>query len=107
MYKIRKDDTVEVQAGKDRGQRGKVLRVDHKDNRVVVERVNIVKKHQKPRQAGRSQTQPGIIEFEAPVDISNVMLVCPNCDKPTRVGVVINEEGKKVRRCKKCGQDIG
>jgi large subunit ribosomal protein L24 len=105
MQRIRKGDTVEVITGKDLSQRGQVLRVYPEDDRVVVERVNIVKKHQKPRQVGRQQ-QAGIIEFEAPVQLSNVMLVCTQCNNPTRVGFRINEEGKKVRVCKKCKQDI-
>ncbi len=105
MQRIRKGDTVEVIAGKDLSQRGQVLRVNLEDDRVVVERVNIVKKHQKPRQVGRQQ-QKGIIEFEAPVHLSNVMLVCTQCNNPTRIGFRINEEGKKVRVCKKCKQDI-
>jgi large subunit ribosomal protein L24 len=106
MQRIKKGDTVEVIAGKDKGLRGEVLRVVPKEDRVVVERVNIVKKHQSPVQAGRSQVQPGIIEFEAPIHISNVMLVCPHTDERTRVGFRINEQGRKVRVSKKSGQDI-
>jgi large subunit ribosomal protein L24 len=106
MQKIRTGDTVEVIAGKDIGVRGRVLRVDPKKNRVVVERVNIVRKHQRPQQAGRSQIQPGIIEFEAPINLSNVMLVCPHTDLPTRVGFRVLEDGSKVRVSKRSGQDI-
>ena len=106
MQRIKKGDTVEVIAGKDKGQRGGVIRVVSGDNRVVVERVNIVKKAQKARQAGNQQTQAGIIEFEAPIDLSNVMLVCTQCKNTTRVGHRINEEGRKVRTCKKCHGDI-
>ncbi len=106
MQRIKKGDTVEVIAGKDKGSRGLVLRVLTKADRVVVERVNIVKKHQKPQQAGRQQTQPGIIEFEAPMDGSNVMLVCTNCNQRTRVGFRMNDEGRKVRFCKKCDGEI-
>jgi large subunit ribosomal protein L24 len=106
MQRIKKGDTVEVIAGKDLGSRGEVLRVLPKDERVVVERVNIVKKHQKPQRAGRGQTQPGIIEFEAPINLSNVQLVCTQCQSKTRVNYHINEEGRKVRVCKKCKQDI-
>ncbi len=80
MQRIKKGDTVEVIAGKDKGSRGEVLRVLPKAKRVVVERVNIAKKHQRPVQAGRGQVQPGIIEFEAPIHLSNVMLVCPQCE---------------------------
>jgi large subunit ribosomal protein L24 len=103
--RIRRGDTVEVIAGNDKGARGKVLRAYPVDGRVVVESVNIRKKHQRPRQAGRSQTQAGIIQFEAPVHVSNVMLVCPKCDKPTRVGVR-RQDGQAIRVCKKCGEDI-
>jgi large subunit ribosomal protein L24 len=103
--RIRKGDTVQVIAGNDKGERGAVLRVHPTERRVVVEQVNIRKKHQKPMQAGRGQTQAGIIQFEAPIHLSNVMLVCPKCDQPTRVGVR-RDEGRRVRVCKKCGEDI-
>lgn len=106
MQKIKIGDTVEVIAGADKGIRGEVLRIDNKTKRVVVENVRIVKKHQKPQQAGRQQTQAGIIEFEAPIDLSNVMLVCPHTDQPTRVGFRIDEDGHKVRVSRKSGQDI-
>lgn len=106
MQRIKKGDTVEVITGKDKGTRGEVLRVIPKKDRVVIERVNIVKKHQRPVQAGRQQVQPGIIEFEAPIALSNVMLVCPQCEARTRVGYRVNEDNRKVRVCRKCGQDI-
>ena len=107
MQKIRKGDTVEVIAGKDRGQRGAVLIVLPKEHRVVVERVNIVKKHQKQQQTGgRTPVAAGIIEFEAPISLSNVMLVCKSCDKRTRVGIRENEEKRLVRYCKQCGQEV-
>jgi large subunit ribosomal protein L24 len=106
MQRIKKGDTVEVIAGKDRGLRGEVLRVLPKEERLVVEHVNIVKKHQKARQAGNQTTQGGIIEFEAPLNLSNVMLVCTQCKNPTRVNYHINPEGRKVRTCKKCHEDI-
>ncbi len=106
MQRIKRGDTVEVIAGKDIGARGEVLRVIPKENRVVVAQVNIAKKHQRPMQAGRQQVQPGIIEFEAPLHLSNVMLVCTQCDERTRVGFRINEDGEKVRVCRKCGADI-
>jgi large subunit ribosomal protein L24 len=106
MQRIKKGDTVIVIAGKDKGIRSEVLRVLPKEDRVVVERVNIAKKHQKPVQAGQGQVQPGRIEFEAPIYLSNVMLVCPQCDEATRVGYRVTEDGMKVRVCRKCGQDI-
>jgi large subunit ribosomal protein L24 len=106
MQRIKRGDTVVVIAGKDKGTRGEVLRVIPKKDRVVVERVNIVKKHQKPVQAGRGQVQPGIIEFEAPIHLSNVMLVCTQCGAVTRVGYRKNEDNFKVRVCRTCKQDI-
>lgn len=106
MQRIKTGDTVEVIAGKDKGFRGEVIRVLPKANRVVVEQVNILKKHQRAQQAGRRQIQPGIIEFEGPVHLSNIMLVCTQCDERVRVGFRVNEEGQKTRVCRKCGQDI-
>ncbi|MCL4239457.1 MAG: 50S ribosomal protein L24 [Anaerolineae bacterium] len=106
MQRIKKGDTVEVIAGKDKGVRGAVLRVIPKKDRVVIERVNVVKKHQKPVQAGRGQVQPGIIEFEAPIHLSNVMIVCTQCSEKTRVGYRVTEDGRKVRVCRRCGADI-
>jgi large subunit ribosomal protein L24 len=106
MQRVKRGDTVEVISGKDRGLRGEVLRVLPKVERVVVERVNIVKKHQRPVQAGRQQVQPGIIEFEAPIHWSNVMLICPQCSQRTRVGFRKNEDGVKTRVCRKCGEGI-
>jgi len=103
---IRKGDTVEVITGENKGTRGTVQRVHHKDNRVVVSGANIVIRHQKPRQTGRGQVRAGKIEFEAPIDLSNVMLVCPKCNEPTRVGYFINESGVKTRICKNCQSEI-
>jgi len=104
--RIKKGDTVAVVSGDDRGTRGKVLRVVPKDDRVVVESVNVIKKHQRPVRAGRGQVQPGIIKFEAPVNLSNVMLVCPHCNALTRVGFERQPDGSKVRVCKKCKRTI-
>jgi large subunit ribosomal protein L24 len=103
--RIKRGDTVEVISGNDRGVRGEVLRVHSKKRRVVVTQVNVVSKHQRPMQAGRGQAQAGIIQFEAPVDVSNVMLVCPNCDEATRVGAR-RDGGRRIRLCKKCGEEI-
>jgi large subunit ribosomal protein L24 len=105
MNRIKKGDTVEVIAGDDLGARGEVLRVLLKDNRVVVSTVNMVIKHQDARRAGRSQVQGGRVQFEAPVHLSNVMLVCPSCDEATRVGYE-EVEGRKVRVCRKCGEAV-
>jgi large subunit ribosomal protein L24 len=103
--KIKKGDVVEVISGNDLGTRGEVLRVEPRHMQIVIEQVNVRKKHQRPVQAGRGQVQAGIIQFEAPIHLSNVMLVCPQCDKPTRVG--IRREGQvRTRVCKRCGGDI-
>ena len=101
MANIRKGDTVQVVSGEGKGESGAVQRITLKNNRVVVSGINIVTKHQKPRQAGRGQVRAGKIEFEAPIDLSNVMLVCPKCDKITRVGVSRDESGTH-RVCKHC-----
>ncbi len=105
--RIKIDDEVEVIAGNYKGVRGKVQRVVPDKNRVVVSGVNIVKKHQKPRQTGgRSQAQGGIIEFEAPVDVSNVMLVDPETGELTRVGYRRDEDGNRIRFAKISGADL-
>ncbi len=106
MNRIKQGDMVEVISGNDRGLRGEVKRVIPDDNRVVVAGINIVKKHQRPMRAGRREVQPGIINLEAPIDLSNVMLVCPQCDQRTRVGFTRQEGGRKVRVCKQCGEEI-
>jgi large subunit ribosomal protein L24 len=103
--RVKRGDMVEVISGNDRGARGRVLRVLPKEDRVVVETVNIRKKHQRSMQAGRGQVQAGIIQFEAPVHVSNVKVICPQCGEPTRVGVR-RDSGQRVRVCKHCGEDI-
>ena len=100
---MRKGDTVVVVAGKERGKRGKVLRVIPEKSRVVVERVNLIKKHQRPTQKLR---QGGIIEREGAIHLSNVMLVDPTSDKPTRIGMRALTDGKKVRVARKSGEII-
>jgi large subunit ribosomal protein L24 len=100
---VRKGDTVMVVAGKDRGKRGKVLRVIPEKSRVVVERVNMIKKHQRPTQKLR---QGGIIEREGSIHLSNVMLVDPTSDKPTRIGMRALTDGRKVRVARKSGEII-
>lgn len=100
---VRKDDTVIVISGKDKGKKGKVLTALPKENKVIVEGVNMATKHKKPR----SQTQPGgIIHQEGAIHASNVMLVCPKCGKPARVGHETDGEGNKNRVCKKCREPI-
>ncbi len=105
-YKIKKGDIVEVLTGRDRGTRGEVVRVLRKQGRVVIEGVNRRKRHQKSYQAGNRTIQGGIIEFNAPIHISNVMLVCPKCGQRTRVGIRRDEDGTRHRVCRKCGADI-
>ncbi len=102
---IRRDDNVLVTAGRERGKTGKVRQVLTDDSRVVVEGVNIVKRHMKPRSA--TARQAGIIEKEAPLHVSNVALLCPKCNKPTRVGHRFLPDGSKVRYCKRCSEQIG
>ncbi|MEW6082479.1 MAG: 50S ribosomal protein L24 [Bacillota bacterium] len=99
--RIRKGDTVLVMAGKDKGKKGKVLRTIPSENKVVVERVNMIKRHQK---RSKKVMQGGIVEQEAPVSAANVMFFCTRCQKPTRLGAKNLETGKKVRLCKKCGE---
>ncbi len=100
--KIRKGDRVKVISGKDKGAESEVMRALPKENKVVVEKVAIAKKHVKPNPQGQ---QSGIIEVEMPIDVSNVMLICPKCKQATRVSVK-HDGKKKIRVCKKCGEDI-
>jgi large subunit ribosomal protein L24 len=100
---IRKNDTVVVIAGREKGKRGKVLFVVPAKARVVVEHVNMIKRHQRPTQKLR---QGGIIEREGPLHVSNVMLVCGKCDKPTRVGVQVLADGRRARVCRRCGEMV-
>lgn len=98
---VRKNDTVVVISGKDKGKTGEVLRVIPKTGKVVVKGVNLVKKHQKPN---RQNMQGGIIEMEAAINSSKVMLFCKKCKKATRISHKLLEDGAKVRVCKKCGE---
>ena len=97
--KIRRDDTVLVISGKDKGKKGKVRRVFPREERVLVEGVNKIKRHTRARGIVR---QAGIIEREAPMHLSKVMLICTKCNRPTRVGFRFLEDGKKVRLCRSC-----
>ena len=97
---IRKNDNVLVITGKNRGTRGRVLRVDPVKNRLVVEGVNMIKRHTKPNP--QKNIKGGVVEREAPVHASNVQLVCPECGKQTRVGRKVLGDGRKVRICRKC-----
>jgi large subunit ribosomal protein L24 len=104
--KVHKGDTVQVISGKDRGLKGKVLVAYPKAERILVEGANRVKKHTKVTTTGRGAQSGGIITQEAPLHVSNVMVVCPNCGKPSRVGHRQDENGKNVRTCRRCGGDI-
>jgi large subunit ribosomal protein L24 len=99
--RLRRGDTVLVIAGRDKGTRGEVLRVLPKQARVLVQGANLRKKHQKQVQAGGRTMTPGIIQFEAPMDISNVMFVCPKCNEPARLGIQ-RSDGERRRVCKNC-----
>jgi len=101
--KIRVNDKVEVIAGKDKGRVGKILRIERETERVVVERINLIKKHQKATDASQSGQ---IVEKEAAIHISNVMLVCPECAETVKVGKHLLDDGTKVRVCKKCKATI-
>jgi len=108
--KIRQGDTVQVMKGKDRGKRGRVIEALPKDGRVLVENVNVIKRHRKPRPiqntsriGGGAMTPGGIVEQPAPLPVSNVMVICPTCRKPTRVGTVmrtVKDKQVRVRVCK-------
>jgi large subunit ribosomal protein L24 len=98
---IKKGDMITVLTGKDAGKKGKVLKAFPKDKRVVVEGINRAKKHQRP---SRAIPQGGILQIETPIDVSNVMLVCGKCNKPSRTAKKILDNGEKVRICKKCGE---
>ena len=103
MPQIKKNDKVKVLSGKEKGRQGKVLRVLGEKGAALVERLNFVKRHTR---AGRVGQQGGIIEKEAPIRLSKLMLVCPKCSKPTRTGTRVLEDGKRVRYCKKCSEQL-
>jgi large subunit ribosomal protein L24 len=103
-FKIKKNDMVMVVAGRDRGKTGKVMRVIPERGRVIVERLNMVKRHSKARGA---QSPGGIVEKEAALDISNVMVFCDRCNATVRVGVKKADDGSKSRACRRCGETIG
>jgi large subunit ribosomal protein L24 len=100
---VRKGDLVAVIAGRERGKRGKVLRVLPDEGRVVIEKVNMVKKHQRPTQKLR---QGGIIEREGALALANVLLVCGRCDRPARTGIKVLGDERRVRVCKRCGEPV-
>ena len=116
--KIKKGDLVQVLSGKDRGKQGRILESRPNEGRVIVENLNMIKRHMRPRpmrnpsRMGASQIQPGgVIEKAAPIPISNVMLVCPVCNRPTRVGAVVKDakgDARRIRVCRRedCRQEI-
>jgi large subunit ribosomal protein L24 len=101
--RIRKNDTVMVITGRERGKTGKVLRVIREDNRVIIERLHMVKRHQKPR---GQQSPGGVVEKEASIDLSNVMIMCERCNAPARIGSRRLDDGSGVRTCRRCGEAI-
>jgi large subunit ribosomal protein L24 len=100
---IRRNDSVIVISGKERGKTGKVLRVHREENSVIIERVNLVKRHTKPR---GPQQPGGIVEKEAAIDASNVMILCDKCNAPVRVGRKVLSDGKKIRICRRCKEAL-
>ena len=102
-FHVKKNDMVTVIAGKDKGKSGKILRVLTDNGRVLVENLNKVKRHTRP---SRTNAEGGIVEKEAPMDASNVLLLCSACQKPTRTGVRVLEDGSKARFCKKCNEIV-
>jgi large subunit ribosomal protein L24 len=102
--RIKKGDQIEVMTGKpeNKGKRGEVIRVFPKEGRVVVQGINLRTKHQRQVQSQGKTVNPGIVKLEGPIDVSNVMVVCKKCNKPTRVGIS-RDGGKAIRVCKKCG----
>ena len=107
--RIRTDDTVVLIGGKDAGKKGRVVRTDPKKRRVYVEGLNMIKRHERPRSQGdlKNAQAGGIVEKEGPIDVSNVMLLDPKDNKPTRVGVRVDKGGKRVRYAKRTGNEIG
>lgn len=101
---VKKGDTVAILAGKDIGKQGKILYVLPKRNRIIVEGINFVKRH--TRRNPQRKEEGGIITREAPIHISNVMFVCPNCNRPARIGRITLDDGSKVRICKKCKEIV-
>lgn len=100
--KIKKDDIILVITGKDKGKKGKILKVFPRQNKILVEKVNIVKKHRRPKKQGEKGQ---IIEMPKPINVSNTKLICPKCGQATRVGFRISKNGKN-RICKKCEQEV-
>lgn len=103
MKKVRKGDLVKVNVGADRGRVGEILRVFPQEDRIIVKGVNMVKRHRRPT---ARQREGGIIEQEGKIHISDVMVICPECDTPTRIGFEFSADGEKLRKCKQCGRSF-
>jgi large subunit ribosomal protein L24 len=103
LVQIRKNDSVMVISGKERGKTGKVLRVNPKEDAVIIERINVVKRHTKPR---GPQQSGGIVEKEASIPASNIMIMCDKCNAPVRIGRKVLADGEKVRVCRRCGEAL-
>jgi large subunit ribosomal protein L24 len=101
---VKRNDRVMVIAGKDKGRSGRVIEVQPRKHKVLVEGINVVKRHMKAD--SRRGVQGGILDRESPIDVSNIMLICPHCSSPTRVGHQVLGDGKRIRACKKCGAAI-
>ena len=104
LYHVKKNDLVMVTTGKDKGKTGKVLRVYPEKQRAVVEKINQIYEHVKPNP--QKGIKGGIVQKEGPIHVSNLLVICPTCNKPARVGHVVLNDGKKVRVCRKCGAEI-
>ncbi|MCL5966253.1 MAG: 50S ribosomal protein L24 [Deltaproteobacteria bacterium] len=98
--RIRRNDIVKVMVGREKGKVGRVLKVDREKGRVLIEKINMVKRHAKP---GKTNPQGGIVEKEAPIAYSNVLIMCDKCNKPTRVAMAADESGERSRTCRRCG----
>jgi large subunit ribosomal protein L24 len=101
--KLRKNDIVKVIAGREKGKVGRIIKIDREKGRVFVEKINMVKRHVKP---GKTNPQGGIVEKEAPLAYSNVLVMCDKCNKPSRIAMVADETGKRTRTCRRCGNAI-
>lgn len=98
--RLKKGDTVKVISGREKGKTGKILKIDGNENKLFIEKLNVVKKHQRPDAKGKG----GIVEKEGAIDISNVMFLCNKCEAAVRIGFKVLDDGKKVRVCKKCNE---
>jgi len=103
MYKIKREDTVQVTKGKDAGKKGRVLKIYAANNKALVEGVNMVKKHKRQT---RQDQQGGVVSIELPISISNLMVLCKNCSRPARIGIKVLADGTKSRFCKSCNEVI-